>query len=47
LAELRRVSTAMGGGRSWSEVAKLHLRLYDRIVSDAIAPEELGQLEVV
>jgi len=47
LAELRRVSTATGGGRSWPEVAKLHLRLYDRIVSDAIAPGELGQLEVV
>jgi len=47
LAELRRVSIAMAGGRSWPEMAKLHLRLYDRIVSDEIAAEEVGQLEVV
>lgn len=47
LAELRRASTGIGVGRSWPEVAKQHLGLYDRIASGVTAPEELGQLEVV
>jgi glycosyltransferase involved in cell wall biosynthesis len=47
LAELGQVSTSIRAGRSWPEVADSHLRLYERVASGAIAPEDRSQLEAV